>query len=71
MISEITPIKYRGKSLVIINFFVSIGKIFGCILAIIFLKSFTEGNWKAMMFTSGIPSLIVFIGGKFYILESP
>ena len=40
LISEITPTEWRGKSLVIVNFFVSIGKIIGCVLAIICLDNF-------------------------------
>lgn len=71
MTSEITPMKYRGRFLVIINFFVSVGKIFGCLLAVIFLKDFQHGNWKMMMVASGIPSLIVFVGGMLRLRESP
>lgn len=70
MISEITPLKFRGKSLVLINFFVSIGKLYGCLLAYIFLENFTKGNWRLMMITSGISSLLVFLGSIFILKES-
>lgn len=71
MLSEIIPIQYRGKGLVFLNFFVSIGKLFGCILAMICLDSFTSGNWKLMMVLSSFSSLIVFISSSIYLLESP
>lgn len=59
MLSEIIPIKYRGKGLVIINMFVSVGKIVGCIYASICLKDLTEGNWRLMMALSSFPSLVI------------
>ena len=71
MLSEIIPSEYRGKGLVILNFFVSIGKLFGCILAAIFLTNFHSGNWKLMMIVSSFPSLAVFICSKMFLLESP
>lgn len=62
MYAESTPMKYRGKGLLMLNFCISTGKVFAIVLAQIFLDSFTSGNWKAMMFFSGIPSIIVLIG---------
>lgn len=45
MMAEITPIKYRGKMLVLINFCVTLGKLFACFLAFIFIDSnMVEGN---------------------------
>ena len=38
MVAEITPLKYRGKSLVIISLAVTLGKLFSCLLAYIFLN---------------------------------
>lgn len=61
MFSEIVPIAYRGKGLLIINFCVSLGKVFSFILGAIFLQDFTKGNWKMMMVSSSFPSLIVVI----------
>jgi MFS family permease len=71
MISELIPLKYRGKSLVVLNFFVSVGKLFGCVLAWICLESFTEGNWRIMMVYSAIPSVIVLLGSIILMKESP
>jgi MFS family permease len=41
MYAESSPMKYRGKGLLLLNFCVSLGKIFGIALAYIFLSSFT------------------------------
>lgn len=65
MFSEIVPLAYRGKGLLVINFCVSLGKIYSFILGAIFLQNFTKGNWKMMMITSSFPSLIV-VGAVIY-----
>jgi len=54
-----------------LNFCVSLGKIFGILLAYIFLQSYTEGNWRLMMFFSGLPSVAVLIGTYYCMEESP
>lgn len=58
MLSEIIPMYLRGKGLVIVNMFISIGKITGCLLAIICLDDFSKGNWRMMMAISAIPSIV-------------
>jgi putative MFS transporter len=63
--------KYRGKGLLLLNFFISIGKIYGVFLAYFFLKSFTEGDWKSMMIMSSLPNIIVLYGVVNHIQESP
>ena len=71
MFAEITPTKFRGKGILLINFCVSLGKIYGILLAYIFLEDFHLGNWRAMMIWSCAPNLIVFIGGSYFLPESP
>lgn len=71
MLSEIIPIQYRGKGLVFLNFFVSLGKLIGCFLAMICLDSFSSGNWRLMMVLSSFPSLIVFFASSAFLMESP
>lgn len=70
MFSEIVPLKYRGKGLLIINFCVSLGKVYSFILSAMFLQNFTNGNWKMMMVCSSFPSLIVVILVIAYMQES-
>jgi len=69
--SELTPIEYRGRGVVAINFFFSLGKLYGVIVAKFCLISLTEGNWRAMLIWSSLPSLIVWYGTWRYIKESP
>jgi len=71
MFAESSPMKYRGKGLLFLNFCVSLGKIFGVALAYIFLDNFYEGNWKAMMIVSSLPNIIVLYGAIFMMDESP
>jgi MFS family permease len=66
MYAESSPLKYRGKGLLFLNFCVSLGKIFGIFLAYVFLDTFTSGNWRMMMFISALPSLIVLYGTFYY-----
>jgi len=39
IVSEITILKYRGKMIVLINFFMTLGKLFSCFLIYIFIES--------------------------------
>jgi putative MFS transporter len=46
LVAEITPIEYRGKMLVIINFFLTLGKVLGCFLVYIFISpDLKSGNF--------------------------
>jgi MFS family permease len=69
--SELTPVDLRGKGVVAINFFFSLGKFFAVIVAKICLESLNKGNWRAMLIWCSFPSLIVFVGCWFYVKESP
>ena len=71
MFAEISPPQFRGKGILFLNFCVSLGKLYGLVLAYIFLDTFTSGNWRAMMICSCIPNLFVFVGSLTVIHESP
>lgn len=71
MISEITPLKYRGTMLVTINFFLTFGKLYGCLLGFIFLDSLNSGNWNGMMAFSSLTPLTVFFFTICMLRESP
>ena len=55
----------------IVNFFVTIGKMYAFLLAYVFLDGFNSGNWRMMMIISSLTSLFVFIASKYLLLESP
>lgn len=38
MFAEITPSEYRGKGILLINFCISIGKLYGVVLGLLFIK---------------------------------
>jgi sugar phosphate permease len=71
MISEITAPNVRGRFLIIINFFVSVGKIYAFLLAYLFLEDFSKGHWRMMMCVSSCTSLIVGILALIFLMESP
>ena len=56
----------------LINFCISIGKIYGVLLGYIFLNSnLAETNWKLMMIFGSIPNLVVLVGSQMVLTESP
>ena len=69
--SEITPVDLRGRGVVAINFFFSLGKFYAVIVAKFCLDSLNSGNWKAMLIWCSLPSVIVWIGTWKYVKESP
>lgn len=72
MFAEITPEKQRGKGILLINFCISIGKLYGVVLGYIFIQEkLAETNWKLMMVCGALPNIIVFFGSQFILTESP
>lgn len=71
MISEISCKAIRGRFLILINFFVSVGKIYAFLMAYLCLEEFDRGDWRLMMFMSSFTSLLVGILSKLYLMESP
>ncbi|CAD8103528.1 unnamed protein product [Paramecium primaurelia] len=71
MISEITAPDVRGRFLIVINFFVSVGKIYAFLLAFLCLENFNQGHWRLMMSLSSTTSLIVGILAWIFLMESP
>lgn len=71
MVSEIFPLKYRGKCIIFTNFNVSIGKVYAILLAYMILDDFHTGNWRLLMIVSSFSSLIVVSGVLLFVKESP
>ena len=72
MFAEISPQKYRGKGVLLINFCISLGKIYAVLLGYVFIEQdLKDTNWKLMMLCGGLPNVIVFIGSYFILEESP
>ena len=68
---EHLPVKNRGRWVVLVNFFITIGKLWGVLLAAIFLTNLESGNWRIMMAVSGITPLMTLLGALFFMIESP
>lgn len=69
--SELTPMKYRGRGVVVINFFFSLGKIFGVLVAKGCLDTIHSGDWRKMLILASLPALIVWFGTLIWVKESP
>lgn len=69
--SELTPVDFRGKAIVGVNAFFSIGSFYAVIVAKFCLDSLQSGNWRAMLIWCALPSLIVYIGTWMFLKESP
>ena len=72
LFAEIAPSEYRGKGILLINFCISIGKLYGVVLGLLFIEvNLEETNWKLMMVTGSLPNLIVLAGSYLVLRESP
>mmetsp|Transcript_14356 Transcript_14356/g.12177 ORF Transcript_14356/g.12177 Transcript_14356/m.12177 type:complete len:109 (-) Transcript_14356:236-562(-) len=69
--TELTPVEYRGRGIVALNFFFSVGKFYAVLVAKLCLDNLTSGNWRLMLIGCTLPSLIVFIGVLIFMKESP
>jgi len=69
-LTEITVLKYRGKCITSMNFFVTLGIVWGCVLAYFCLDTFDEGDWRLMMRLSCIPAVIDCILIYYFLDES-
>ena len=70
-ISEVTPMKIRGRILVFTGAFFTIGEMITCLIAVIFLDTFSSGNWRALVMWSAVPGILTFFLVYFYLEESP
>lgn len=72
MFAEVSPTAYRGKGILLINFCISIGKLYAVLLGWVFLKPILpETNWKLMMVCGALPNFIVLWGSVYVLEESP
>jgi len=71
MVSEIIPLRFRGKLIVLTNFCVSLGKIWGIFLAYLIFNDFNDGNWRLMMALCSITPFLVILGIFLFVKESP
>jgi len=71
MFSEISTIKERGPGLIIINFSIGLGKLYGVFISYLVLEDISSGNWSKLLALSSITWWIVFLGSVMYLVESP
>lgn len=71
MVSEIFPLKYRGKCIICTNFSTSIGRLYAILLAYVIFTDYHTGNWRLLMVLCSFSSLIVVVGAYFFLKESP
>lgn len=69
--SEITPTKYRGIVSILVNFSLTIGKLYGCFLFYLYYENMEKGDWRSMMGHSSFTCLFAFILSFYFVEESP
>jgi len=69
--TETIPAEKRGKITVLVNISFSIGQFLASIIAWLCLDNMTKGNWRLMLIICSIPPLLVFIGSRRFLRESP
>jgi len=70
-IIEICPMEIRGKMLIFTAIFWTFGELAVCLIAYIFLDSFSSGNWRALLLWAAFPAFITFFLSLFFLEESP
>lgn len=68
---EHLPLRNRGKWIVMINFFITIGKLLGVGLAYLFLGVLGPKHWKQMIAVTGILPFMSAVGLLLFVYESP
>lgn len=71
LVTEITPVRIRGIGIVLLSLGLTIGSVYGCMIALLTLDSLTSGNWRLMLFLGAVPGLLGFFGLFFFVYESP
>lgn len=69
-ITEIVPNKNRGKWILFINFFVTIGKLYGTLLGFFILEDLSHGDWRKLILISTILPAFILIIAWFFLIES-
>ena len=68
MFVEVSPTKYRGKGLILLNFCITFGKLYGLLLGYLFIKKdITQTDWKTMVCCGGAPGILVLLGSIFWL----
>lgn len=71
IMAEITPLKYRGKYMVLLGINHVIGQLLCVIIAILTLDSLESGNWGILMLCSiSVPAFLAWIAALFFLNES-
>ena len=70
-LSEICPMKIRGRILVFISLFFTCGELMTCLVAWLCLDTFSSGNWRALAIWSSIPGFFTFFICLLFLEESP
>jgi putative MFS transporter len=71
IMAEITPLKYRGKYMVLLGINHVIGQLLCVVVAILTLDSLESGNWHVLMLCSvSVPALVAWLAAVFFLDES-
>jgi len=70
IMAEITPTKYRGKYMVLLGIFYTLGEIVSCLIAIFTLDTLKSGNWHGLLAWSTFPALLAWLTSQFLLDES-
>ncbi len=71
LLTENISSEKRGKFTVLINCSFSLGSLIATIIAWFCLDNMISGNWRLMLLIGSFPSLLVYIGTRRYLKESP
>lgn len=68
---EHLPVKNRGRWVIMISLFITIGKLLGVLLGRLFLDDLTAGNWRLMIAVTFVLPALTLLGTILFVHESP
>ena len=69
-ITEIVPLNLRGKLILLVSSFTTLGKLFSIFLCYLCSDSTMHANWRLLMLLNGLTAIIAPILCYKYLLES-
>jgi MFS family permease len=71
MVVEVTSMEWRGRMMMIVMSAFTAGELLGLLVAYFTLSSYATGDWRIMCMWVTIPAFVAFVGGLFFLKESP
>ncbi|EGR32712.1 major facilitator superfamily protein, putative [Ichthyophthirius multifiliis] len=70
LLAEITPLEVRGRFMSLVTVSFAIGQLYGQFVSYFTLENLSHGNWRLLIIFTGLPGLVAWLLGVFFLDES-